>query len=145
MQSLLTFLVVDGNGPLELDIKTQVCFFTLIIMYTSIISLTSDDSDLCISHCCPSHSLWFTVDIITCYRYCLCLLEFMCSREMDGIQALKNAGWIGLGWRVAALSITQLYNHCSVQTTATVAVRMKMNYLRITDDFYIFIYVVYTH
>lgn len=24
MQSLLTFIVVDGNGPLELEVKTQV-------------------------------------------------------------------------------------------------------------------------
>ena len=28
MQSLLTFIVVDGNGPLKLDVKTQVCSLT---------------------------------------------------------------------------------------------------------------------
>lgn len=37
MQSLLTFVVVDANGPLKLEVKTQVgCFcsnFTIIRIY----------------------------------------------------------------------------------------------------------------
>ena len=36
MQSLLTFIVVDGNGPLELDVKTQVCFLLGIYQYITV-------------------------------------------------------------------------------------------------------------